>query len=1167
MTLAQKVTVNAHYTRSVNLERDVDSSAVVGSYIPTTRALATLDRIVDTLKPDQMPRAWSLVGPYGSGKSSFAVFLAHLLAGGDKNAASKILGKSNKALARRFRNISSHSHGHCYALLTGSPEPLSARLIIALAEAAQTYWSQLPGRTPKIVEDLYRLSKKRSISTSDVLSAVSRLQDAIAKSGGNGLLIVIDELGKFLEYEARHYGANDIYLLQALAEHAYGGHEANLSVVVLLHQAFEQYAKGLGENLRNEWAKVQGRFENIPFLESTEQTLRIVAAAFEHRFTDAEAKKLRQQTKAVVTTLADAKALPGSLDDQSAVDLFARCYPLHPLSAFLLPSLCQKVAQNERTLFSYLGSQEPHGFRDSLASLTKLGDWIYPWQIYEYFILNQPAAVNDHLTHRRWAEVVTAIERLGDAPEEEVQLLKTIGVLNIVGAQGGLKASKELIHHCLPTKKSAERTARALVEKSVVQFRKFSGEYRVWQGSDFDLEGAIFEQFIKRGPLPLAEVLNDRHTLMPIVARRHTITSGALRYFVPTFVDASTFRTAKQASDKARIIFFLSEGKDDRRIFSDEVKTHFSDLDIVVEHLNASQIREAVTEVLAIEAVQREAQELQSDPVAQREMKDRYAAALRSERQLLNEITENPEDSVWYWKGEPLGVKSRRSLQTELSRVLDEIYIGSPIIQNELINRDRPSSQANAARNKLLVAMLRHPDCEDLGIDKYPAEKGIYRSLLKAPGLHRKTKGVWRLAPPTKTDPYNFSPVWKRIEQFLALTEKQARPLTELDPELMAPPYGVKAGLLPILYILVYLVNQHELALYEDGVYAPYLTEEHIERFMRQPENFQIQRFRIEGMRASIFEQYSKALYGDSNRRQTLLSIARPIAKFFGELPEYTQHTMRLSPAAREVREAVKVAKTPEELLFNGLPTACGLPPIDPASGDQAALEGFAERLTELLRELKYAYDDFLDRQRKLVCQAFNLTASTPLPALRATLRGRLAGLDNYTVDVDGLRGFILRATKDGIDDDAWLAALLMFLGKSKSPRRWTESDEDAAEFRLSEFARRLNDLERLRVHYEGEKASRGADFEVLLVRTVRQGTSETDELVSIDKRIREAIAKSKGALQEQLEQLGDKELQLALLAELTDEFLVAYRNGRANGKATAIPTPVHAREKESNNG
>ncbi|MBK8605115.1 MAG: hypothetical protein IPN87_19385 [Saprospiraceae bacterium] len=116
----------------------------------------------------------------------------------------------------------------------------------------------------------------------------------------------------------------------------------------------------------------------------------------------------------------------------------------------ILPTLCQKVAQNERTLFSYLGSQEYFGFKDGIKRLKHVGEWVLPWEVFEYFIENQPSATTDHITHRRWAEVITATERLGDADHLEGQLLKTIGLFNIIGSQAGFKASGELLDLCFP---------------------------------------------------------------------------------------------------------------------------------------------------------------------------------------------------------------------------------------------------------------------------------------------------------------------------------------------------------------------------------------------------------------------------------------------------------------------------------------------------------------------------------------------------------------------------------------------------------------------------------------------------------------------------------------------------------------------------------------------
>ena len=160
-----------------------------------------------------------------------------------------------------------------------------------------------------------------------------------------------------------------------------------------------------------------------------------------------------------------------------------------------------------------------------------------------------------------WAEVGTSLERLGDAPEEQICLLKTIGILNIIGIRGGLKPSKAILETCVQRGINVSSVMKTLVDKSAITYRRFSGEYRVWQGSDFDLEDAVEEELNNIGDFSLATVLNEQKALMSVVARRYTIESGALRYFVPEFVDAQTFKKTPNQVDTPRIIFFLASAQ------------------------------------------------------------------------------------------------------------------------------------------------------------------------------------------------------------------------------------------------------------------------------------------------------------------------------------------------------------------------------------------------------------------------------------------------------------------------------------------------------------------------------------------------------------------------------------------------------------------------------
>ena len=1158
MSISAKVRVNTHYTRSVNLERDANVVAVTKNYIPTSRALRTFKRIVDTFTTEDVPRSWSWVGPYGSGKSSASAFLGQLLSGvgTEGNAvAQEVLTKASSEIALDYQTANQAENGWLKVFITGSPESMGKRLIKALLESTRLYFGQLGYQSNQLIE-IENLSKKESVTTSEIVNAIQSIQTMLKDSDCPGVILIIDELGKFLEYEARHYGANDIYLLQALAEHAYQGQAVNLNIIVLLHQSFEQYAKGLGENLKNEWSKVQGRFEEIPFIESAEQVLRVVGSAFDKKLSTKEQDQLSGTTCSIVKGMLEQGALPSGLAEKDAKELFESCYPLHPVSATLLPVLCQKVAQNERTLFSYLGSSEDFGLMDMLDKLQSVSDYIYPYHIYDYFITNQASSIGDYLTHRRWAEVVTALERLNSEEQLDIQVLKTIGLLNIIGGKGGLKPSPNLISDMLPANAATiEKSLRRLIDQSIITYRRYSGEYRVWQGSDFDLEEALQVERSNLGKFALAEQLNKSSVMLPIVARRYTIENGALRYFQPTFIDAASYKSLPTAFELPRILFYLAGDKEDEGLFKHQVCNYFTSLDIVALCLNGTQLREAVAETQALRLVRDSRPELHSDPVAKKEFDDRFTAAEMAESELLNDLLQKPEAAVWYHNSIDLNVNSKRGLQEELSAMLEVAYEKAPKLHNELINRDRPSSQAVSARNKLLAAMLSSADLEDLGIEKFPAEKAIYRSLLRQTGLHTFdiSKNKWGFHNPTLTEKEdkeknNLLPVWKEIKNFLAGTEAKEASFVELNDKLMAAPFGVKAGVLPILYIAAYLVNQHEMAVFEDRKYRPIFTQEMVERFIKNPGSFTFQRFRIDGLRASIFDQYAEVIHGDGKKR-TLLELAKPLASFLGKLPDYTLKTQRgISKQALEVRMAFKLAKSPEKLLLEELPKSLGYRSVDSVKDDDE-LAGFSKDLRDVLRELNGAYNALLERQCRMLETAFGLSGDMALGDLRNVLAGKCHGLEAYTVDTKGARAFIMRITNAMGNDEEWLESILMFLGH-KPPSKWLDSDQDNAEFRLSDLSRRVLDLEKLSLYQRDKAHFITGDFEVHLIRSIKKGGEVYDDVVAIDQKVSKVIEPVIENINKSLHSLNNRELVLATLAKvLDDHFKNAIDSSHSNAK------------------
>ena len=1123
------IQLDTHYTRSINLERDADSTDILNAYIPTSRAIQTLDKIAETFTKKSTPRAWSLVGPYGSGKSSFAIFLSHLLENRklDTNLkAETILQRYNPSVAEKITAHTKGSNAYCIVLLTGSPDSLSKRFIDALYQAALRYWTGK--KSPAIVEEIGQ-ARQEPLTIAIIITLLKKLQQAVSKQSGKGILIVIDELGKFLEYEARHLGANDIFLLQALAEVAYDGGEANILLLVLMHQAFEQYSKGLGANLKNEWVKVQGRFESVPFLESAEQTLRVIAAAFRNQLTAIQQQEIKQHTAVIVEVLGQQNALLPGLNVEPAIEILSQCYPLHPIAALILPTLCQKVAQNERTLFSYLGSQEYFGFKHGIQRLKDVGDWVLPWEIFEYFIQNQPSSTTDHLTHRRWAEVITALERLGDADDLENQLVKTIGLFNIIGSQAGFKASKELLTLCFPKTVDVDRLLTNLQSKSIINYRQFSSEYRIWEGSDFDLEVVLQETIQQLGRFNLAETLTHRNKLPPVVARKYSIQNATLRVFSLFYIDTATKQDFYKNTDQPRILFFLSESQDDTANFESLVKKHSNPLSIYVLCDNAAQLKAIVTEAIALESIQFERAEIKSDPVAQRELKDRLVTIKYTELELLSQYLEQPQANQWFWQGGRLELPTRRTLQHQLSKVLETVYDQAPWVKNELINRNKVSGQANGAKNKLIAALLSKSHLEDLGFDssKYPAEKTIYRAVFKEPGIHIKKNDVWQLVNPSDDNKYHFSRVWECIRKLLANNSSPTL-LTDIYALMEKPPYGVQNGVLSLIFIAYYLANQRSLALYESGVFCPLVTQELFEILAKRPDLFSVEAFDFTGIRADLFNSYLEKLIGKVPEESTLLDIVKPLAKFIGQLPQYTLATKSLDAQTIAVRDAFQNTQSPMTLLFETLPLACGYPSYIGTDLDNNNPNDFLNELVRHLNILNKAYQNLLNTFKVQLATALKEPADLNLAELRSSIARKYKGLEKYTVDLQGLKAFILRLQNNKETDEAWLESVAAFLGKMP-PDKWLQNNSLEAEYRLIELCDRLEQLAVVRAH----EVNLDADTQVTVFRVVNKD-GESDQIAYINPKLRE-LARTFVKGQQDFKQ-ADKQLKLAIIAQLLSE-------------------------------
>jgi len=1075
--LSEHVAVKQRYSRSVNLERDFGIPDSLIGYIPTSRAIDSIGRFLRTFSLNNSVRAWTLTGSYGTGKSAFANFLTALCSPKkDQNYSTalqilKQIEESN-SLQKQIKNKLPDS-GLIRAVATAQREPIVRTVIRALINGASIYWQNIMGRKPDVLDELNSLhlkAQKGSGIDNNYLIHVIRTLAQVSKAG---ILLIIDELGKNLEYSARNQSMDDLYLLQQIAELSSNKDGFNVCIFGLLHQSFIDYAHGIASTQKNEWAKIQGRFEDIPFIESSDRMMRLIGQTI-NKSKDITFKLVVEQWAARWHNALSEYDFSNYLSKDDLISI----YPMHPFTALILPILCTKYSQNDRTLFTFLASGEPDSF-STFLNQTGFSDERLPsfklHKTYDYFVESAGMSISVRPQFQRWVEIQSRLTDASHLDPDVLLVLKAIGLLNLVSTTGSLKASRRTVTLAMcdhPDDRNEleywDKKINELLEKGFLIWRKRIDELRIWEGSDFEIEKELSEQ-AEILNISLADLLNEYAPLRPLVVQRHSYETGTLRYFERQYYDTTeSFESIEcQSKDSDGLIcYWVGNERDIKKLKKIPHKTSDGKpvLIICASELNSLQI--ACHEYVTLRNVMKNATQLQTDGVARREVSQRILYAKRLLNDSLSRAFNIASGKVNCLElNEKMAFSNWADFQSYLSHTCDNIYHRSPCLWNELINRRELTSQGAKARNKLINAMLESAGEPRLGIVGNGPEYSMFESVLRKTELYVESEEGWVFSRPVKNDNGIYY-VWMAIENFCRSAKIEPKNISHLYDLLEAPPYGTKKGIISILFLTVLLYHNEYLSIYIDGSFIPVLGPEHFELLVKKPDRFSVKYFEVSGVRAEIFQELGKIFSDDriktdmNLRNTTILSIVKPLVGFVKRLPSFTLTTeSRVSLMAKAVRKTLLDAKEPDELLFKSLPQACDLPNILGNENDGKILvKSFRKRLVQALSSLQVAYDDLLGQCEKLIKRAFAIKIDSP--EFRENLRYRAMNLSSQVIE-PRMKSFILASTDKESDNRSWLESVLLIIS-NKPPKLWTDEDVIIFETKLSDIARRFMNLEAL---------------------------------------------------------------------------------------------------------
>ena len=1142
--LADRVSVRSRFARSANVERDVARPEPLEGYVVTARVLDVLGRIAGTAANGEAGGAWSLTGPYGSGKSSLALLIDAVFGPltPTREAALQLIREASSdtaaAVQEAHERYETWSTGFHRGLVTASREPLSPTVLRAL----RTAYERAPKATEFPADHVLRgafqdTESDDPRSTGPTPSSIVRIACALAEEAP--LLLIIDEFGKNLE--AVRDGHGDPYLLQQLAEAGQGA-ALPIFLVTLQHLSFEDYLSESDGAERREWAKVQGRFEDISFVESAGQLHALIGSVFEGR--DAAIKR-----RIARWASSHAKTLRSfGIGELAAPEAIASCYPLHPLTAMVLPELCSRYGQHERTLFSFLTSQDPASATRFLGTTDVPPRGLLPSlgleYVYDYFVGNSVLGALSGRQASRWSEIATRLRDAIGLSERQARMAKRIAVLNLISTTGVVRASRALLSL---TDTHADAILADLEAAGIVTYRDFADEYRIWQGSDVDIGRLIQRARVRIRRRPLVEVLSALDPLAPVVAARHSAENDVLRVFKRRYADAAEpvepldpfshyDGEALLIVDSIHATPSLSNGSGSAKPIVAAIPRDVMGLD------------EAAREVLAVRRSLKEPL-VAEDWVARREIAERLAQAQANLEAEAHDAFR--ADACRWILLEPSGARdlSRGRGSHALSHAADIAFEFTPTIGNEVLNRTQLTSQGAKARRLLISAMLKGENDLDLGLEGYGPEVAMYRALLWRTGIHRLTEertGV-PFGPPSATD--SLAHAWEVIEEQFVRAKACRVNLKDVYAALLSSPIGMKEGVIPVFVTAALLASRDEIAIYEHGTFRPLLVPEVSERMVRNPYHFDIKHFaNTTGARRSVINTLAQRLATRPVFRQyrvaNVLGIAGHLVSQVRRLDNFTKRTCSMSPDALAARAAIVDAVEPDELLFDRLPECFELPPVPVDAKQYLGETAYAKRLGS-------AMDELGSRYAKLEEELLALLLRIAAEKTRLAVSGQAAALDGEVLD-PAVRAFVLALKGDAAKNDAeWISTIATVLSK-KAPTEWTDRDLSRFHHELRVQVAAFQRL--LALHVEG-RARGGGPFQALRVTITRPDGREHDRLVALDE-IDRPLAEQ--VLEDTLARLeadlgSNEQAEKALLACLGERLLPQPVEGTPEAVADSI--------------
>lgn len=999
--LSENITVLSDFQYSVNIGADLFSDEKIKNYIPTTSAIELIEDVMLSQKDTSTDRARIFTGAYGKGKSHFALVLVSLLSRKEPDLFKNLLPKIKEYNSELYDLVIEYINSDKRLLPVviqgsglGIRQSLMSELKKALANLGlehlmpDTYfkaavatienWEKHYAKTyenfskaidgtisgyiaellqynvdyynnfTKIYKQLSAGAEFNPASAMTVTELYTNVAEKIKVEGYKGIFVIYDEFSKYLQGNSRKDTGDDFQALQEFAELCTRSKEKQLHIMLISHQSIINYFdKDISKTKIDEWKAVSNRFKPVELNNNSSQMYQIISHVLNHNSTWFINFKHNNQALFEQTFEKWSKHRAfAELIDREKESLVYDCYPLEPITTYLLPKISEMIAQNERTIFTFLSATGQKNSLTFFLSSKQDNDFpvLTPDYIFDYFEpLFKSEGYNTPI-HKAWKTTMAAINKIDEAFVVERQMVKCIALIYILNQFEILPPTTDVLmsiyNGSVYDMKIVLDAINNLIKKNIFAQPNSNNYLRIAEHTDINIDDLITNTIVKIAPNTDAKtILNGFSGDIVLYPNAYNDNNEIVRFFnfefitLPEMLDVIDWNVKISNITGDGILYAIIANTENANEVKELVEGVNNERIVFITLAEGADIYE---DAIKYEAV-RQIIESSQDELLVEELTytfDDLYSKLNSyvEMFLIPELSK----AQYYNRGQIEVVKRRSALSRILSRICENTFTECPIINNETINKNIISTQAMNSRAKVVDGLLRNELLPDLGLTGTGQDVSFMRSTVKSTGILTVADENVMLNITGLLD-RNLENMLSAIKNFILRSSADKQPLCfrELYDLLTLPQYhiGVKKGVIPI-YIACVLHFYKKYAVVTSRKREVEITAKLLEAINENPDAYYIYLEKWDKDKENYINALENLFAKHTNVAEKEYNdfeyIVKSMQRWFLQLPKYTKEIERSYAGKGEFAEidsnTLKLKnslKVPEinsrEFLFNKL--------------------------------------------------------------------------------------------------------------------------------------------------------------------------------------------------------------------------------------------------------